>query len=175
MADLVENLAPLPPPPVVQSPNPTALIVETRPMLERDIWGTRTPIGVAITPVEQQKWTLSAFAIMLNELDSTQDRDGRIRSATKHISADNSRFHLHMLFQCEGTALARWLAVKVLPGDWSLDVKTSREWVVIEWEPLEITRESREATQHRSTRTPCQRRSTQYQWMIKATKDATIH
>jgi hypothetical protein len=49
MVDL-ENLAP---PPVVQSPNPTALIIETRLMLDGDIWGTRCPIDVAITPVEE--------------------------------------------------------------------------------------------------------------------------
>jgi hypothetical protein len=68
MADLVENSAR---PPVVQAPNPTALIVETRPMLDGDIWRTRARIGVAITLVEQQKRTLSAFTILLNELDST--------------------------------------------------------------------------------------------------------
>jgi hypothetical protein len=78
-----------------------------------------------------------------------------------------------MLFQCENTALARWLAVNFFPGDWSIDVEASHEWIVIEWEPLETMRESIEATQHRSTRTPCKRQYTQYQYTIKAEKDAT--
>jgi hypothetical protein len=98
MADLVESFAHPAPLVVVQSPNPTALIIETRLMLGGDIWGAQAPIGVAITPVEQQKWTLFAFAIFSNELDSTWDRDGRIRSVAKHISADHSRFHLSILF-----------------------------------------------------------------------------
>jgi hypothetical protein len=36
-------------------------------------------MGVAITLAEQQKWTLLALAILLNELDSTWDRDGKFR------------------------------------------------------------------------------------------------
>jgi hypothetical protein len=141
MTDLFQNFAAPASPPLVQFPNPSALIVETRPMLNSDIWGTRAPIGMSMTPVDPQKWTLSALGIILNELDSTWDRDGRICSVTKHISADHLRFHLHILFQCEDTALVRWLAVKVFPGDWSIDVETSREWIVIEWEPLETMRE----------------------------------
>jgi hypothetical protein len=125
-----------------------------------------------ITPVEQQKWTLYTFVILLNELDSTSDCDGRIHSMTTHISADYLRFYLDMLFQCDGAELARWLAVKVFPGDWSIDVEASCEWTVIDWEPLETVRESTEAIQHRSARIPCKRRCTQYQWTIKSTTDA---
>jgi hypothetical protein len=119
-------------------------------MLDDDIWVTRAPMGVVITPVEQQKLALSTLAILLNELDSMSDRDGRIRSVPKHISVDHLMFHLHMLFQCEDAALARWLAFQVFPGNWSIDVEASREWIVIEWEPLKTTRKSTEATQHRA-------------------------
>jgi hypothetical protein len=90
MADLVENLAPSAPP-VVQSSNPTALIVETGPMLDGDIWGTRAPISVGITQVEQQKWTPCAFAILLNELDSTWDREGRIHSVIRQQLENDAR------------------------------------------------------------------------------------
>jgi hypothetical protein len=77
-----------------------------------------------------------------------------------------------MQFQCEGTALAGWLTVKVFPGDWGIDVEASHKWIVIEWEPLETSRESTEAKPDRSTRTPSKRRCTRYQWTIRATKDA---
>jgi hypothetical protein len=78
-----------------------------------------------------------------------------------------------MLFQSEDTALARWLAVKNFPGDWRTEVEASREWIGIKWEPLETMRESTEATQHRSTRTPCKPRYPEYQRMITATKHTT--
>jgi hypothetical protein len=113
-----------------------------RPILDGNISRTGATIDVVITPVEQQTWTLSAFAILLNELDSTWDHDGRICSVEKHISADHSSFYLHTLFQCENTALPRLLAVKSFPGDWSIDLEASREWIVTEWEPLEIMRKS---------------------------------
>jgi hypothetical protein len=100
-------------------------------------------------------------------------RDGRIHSVTKRISADHSRLYLHMLFRDEDTALVRLLAVKVLPGDWSIGLEASRKWIVIKWEPLETMRESTEATQHRCPRTPCKRRYSQYQWTIKTAKYVT--
>jgi hypothetical protein len=68
--------------------------------------------------------------------------------------------------------LSRWLAVKVFLGEWSIDVEASREWIVIEWEPLESTRESTEAMQRGNTRTSCKRRYIQYQWTINTTNDA---
>jgi hypothetical protein len=49
-----------------------------------------------MTSIKQQKWILYVFPILLNKLDSTWDRDGRIRSVIKPLSADHSRFHIHM-------------------------------------------------------------------------------
>jgi hypothetical protein len=77
---------------------------------------------------------------------------------TKNNNADHSKLCLHILLQCEDSALARWIAVKVFPGDWIIDVEASGEWIVIDWEHLKTVRESTEATRHRSAGTPWRRK-----------------
>jgi hypothetical protein len=76
------------------------------------------------------------------------------------------------LFQCEDTELDRRLEVRVFLGNWTIEVDTSREWIVIEWESDTCMIHSADGTQSRKMKPARDCEYVQYLWEVKPTKEA---
>jgi hypothetical protein len=76
-------------------------------------------------------WNLLTAAILLNELDNTWSHTGIVRCDWSE-SRDEAGPYLRFLFQCEDTALERWLELRVFTTTWTVEVEASSEWTLIE-------------------------------------------
>jgi hypothetical protein len=147
--------------------------LETKPMLDPDIWSTRAPAGIPIILNGNRIWTLQVIAAVLNELDDTWNHIASVRLLNKQSNSEDQLRYLRYIFGCEDTLVERWLEVKVCLGTWSVDVQASREWIITEWESISITVNSNEAAQHRKLKSARQREMTKYTWEVKLLKLTT--
>jgi hypothetical protein len=113
------------------------------------------------------------ITILLSELDSTWSRGATARVLYSGSCRDDPGPYLRFLFECEDTTLERGFKLKVYLGNWSLQVKASREWILIEWEQDSTTMRSIEATQRRSVQEACACEMIHYHWEVKHTKMTT--
>jgi hypothetical protein len=119
-------------------------------MLDDNLWGTQARTGIAIIHSGNLSLTLLMITILLNELDDTWSLGATARVLKSGCHRDDPGLHIRWLFECEDTALERWLERNVYLGNWSVKVEASREWILIEWEEDSTTLRSIAAPQHGS-------------------------
>jgi hypothetical protein len=113
------------------------------------------------------------IAILFNELDDTWSRGAAARMPQSGSLRDNPGPYIRFLFECEDTALERWLEIKVYLGNWSIKVEASREWILIEWEQSSTMRYAIEAISHRSVQKARACEMIHDHWEVKHTKVTT--
>jgi hypothetical protein len=118
--------------------------------LSSHLWEIQARTTITIIPSGNLSWMLLMMTILFNELDDTWSRGATARVLQNGSRRADPGPYIQFLFECEDTTLERWLELKVYPGNWSLKVEASREWILIQWEQDSTTMHSIEATKHRS-------------------------
>jgi hypothetical protein len=99
----------------------------TTPLLDADLWGTRAPTGLNISPSGDAEWSLRSISIVLNELDNTWRRSANPRMMSKRSSSNDFPTYLRLIFESHDTMLEKWIEIKVCLETWSVVVEASRE------------------------------------------------
>jgi hypothetical protein len=91
--------------------------VETKPILDGDVWGPHARTGITIVPTDNLSWTLLMITILFNESDGTWSRGATagVRQGGSH--RDDPGPYIRFLFECEDTTLERRLELKVYLGN----------------------------------------------------------